>query len=146
MRLLEMYGKPRKAIWILIKGLKGRLPQGSTRRHRGYGALWAERFKSLLLEGGQAVATVAAYIDLNPVRSSLCSEPKDYRYCGYAETLAKGSRDAHDGMRIILELPQTTGSKALRREDRKHLVLIGASASASKAQGRRTQRTKGVPT
>src|SRR5260370_39934676 len=129
MRLLEMYGKPRKAIWILIKGLKGRLPQGSTRRHRGYGALWAERFKSLLLEGGQAVATVAAYIDLNPVRASLCSDPKDYRYCGYAEALAKGSREAHEGMRIILELPQTTCSKELSTEYRKHIFLRGAAAS-----------------
>ena len=37
------------------------------------------------------MATVAAYIDLNPVRAALYSDPKEYRYCGYAEALAKGS-------------------------------------------------------
>jgi hypothetical protein len=132
-RLLEPYRKRMNDISIFIKELKGRFAQWFNRRHGRYGVLWAERFKSLLLEGGQAVATVAAYIDLNPVRASLCSDPKDYRYCGYAETLAKGSRDAHEGMRIILELPQTTGSKELSREYRKHLFLVGAAASENNA-------------
>ena len=36
------------------------------------------------------MATVAAYIVLNPVRAALCADPKEYRYCGYAEALAKG--------------------------------------------------------
>lgn len=29
-----------------------------------------------------------AYIDLNPVRAGLVSDPKDYRFCGYAEAVA----------------------------------------------------------
>ncbi len=34
------------------------------------GTLWEERFRSVLVEGaGEALATMAAYIDLNPVRS-----------------------------------------------------------------------------
>src|SRR5580693_6078344 len=132
-RLLDSYRRRMNDISIFIKELKGRFAQWYNRRFRRYGALWAERFKSLLLEGGQAVATVAAYIDLNPVRAALCSDPKEYRYCGYAEALAKGSRDAHEGMRIILELPQTTGSKELSREYRKHLFLMGAAASENNA-------------
>ena len=43
---------------------------------------------------GRAVATVAAYIVLNPVRAGLCADPKEYRYCGYAEALAEGSAAA----------------------------------------------------
>ena len=34
-----------------------------------------------------ALATMAAYIDLNAVRVGLVDDPKDYRYCGYAEAL-----------------------------------------------------------
>jgi putative transposase len=64
--------------------------------------LWSERFKSVLLEGGPAVAAIAAYIDLNPVRAGLCEDPKDYRYCGYAEAIAKGSAIAQEGLRTIL--------------------------------------------
>ncbi len=38
------------------------------------------------------MAAIAAYIDLNPVRAGLCEDPKDYRYCDYAEAIAKESR------------------------------------------------------
>jgi putative transposase len=50
---------------------------------------------------------VAAYIELNPVRAALCADPKDYRYCGYAEALAKGCPLARQGIRTILGQPET---------------------------------------
>jgi len=75
------------------------------------------------------VATVAAYIDLNPVRAALCADPKDYRYCGYAEAIATGSSLAHEGIRSILDLPESTCSTELDREYRKHLYLKGAAAT-----------------
>ena len=60
--------------------------------HRRFGTLWAERFKSVLLEPRSwVIATVAAYIDLNSVRAGLAEDPKDYRYCGYAEAVAGSS-------------------------------------------------------
>jgi hypothetical protein len=59
----------------------------------GYGTLWAERFKSVLVEGqGNSLQTMAAYIDLNPVRAGLVVDPKDYRFCGYAEAVANAER------------------------------------------------------
>ena len=89
-RLLQPYRDRLFDLSIFIKELKGRFAQWYNRRHGRYGVLWAERFKSVLLEGGEALAAVAAYIELNPVRAGLCADPKDYRYCGYAEALAKG--------------------------------------------------------
>jgi putative transposase len=57
------------------------------------GTLWERRFTSVLVEDAPlAVAAVAAYIDLNPVRAGLVEDPKDYRWCGYAEALARGKR------------------------------------------------------
>jgi hypothetical protein len=41
--------------------------------------------------------TVAAYIDLNPVRAGLVQDPKDYRWSGYGEALGRGGR-ALDGL------------------------------------------------
>jgi hypothetical protein len=61
---------------IFFKELKGRFAQGYNHRHGRYGVLSAERFKSLLLERDRAVATVAAYTVLNPVRAALCADPK----------------------------------------------------------------------
>jgi hypothetical protein len=33
--------------------------------------LWEERFKSVIVESGVAARTIAAYIDLNPVRAGM---------------------------------------------------------------------------
>ena len=73
--------------------------------------------------------TLAAYIDLNPVRAGLCSDPKDYRFCGYAEAVAKGTAKAFEGIRTILGLPPTTPWQELSREYRKLLYLKGATAT-----------------
>ncbi|MGE9291484.1 MAG: transposase, partial [Puniceicoccales bacterium] len=47
-----------------------------------------------------ALRTVAAYIDLNAVRAGLVEDPKDYRFCGYAEALG-GSRLARAGLSVL---------------------------------------------
>ena len=78
------------------------------------------------------MAAVAAYIELNPVRAGLCADPKDYRYCGYAEALAKSSLLAGEGIRTILGQPETISWKELRREYRKYLFVKGSSRSANK--------------
>jgi hypothetical protein len=69
---------------------------------------------------------MAAYIDLNAVRGGLVEDPKDYRWCGYAEAVS-GSRRAQRGLNRAtgkLRVAQTEepgGSDAERRsggEDR----------------------------
>ena len=53
------------------------------------------------MEGrGRWLQTIAAYIDLNPVRAGTVGDPKDYRYCGYAEAVAGGAL-ARDGLQRI---------------------------------------------
>jgi hypothetical protein len=71
------------------------------RSHERFGTLWAERFKSVLVEGqGNPLQTMAAYIDLNPVRAGLVEDPKEYRFCGYAEAVAR-RQAARRGLRVI---------------------------------------------
>jgi hypothetical protein len=36
------------------------------------------------------LSVMSAYIDLNPVRAGLVQDPKDYRWCSYAEAVAGG--------------------------------------------------------
>jgi hypothetical protein len=40
-------------------------------RHKRKGTLWESRFKSVIVQDGEASRTMAAYIDLNPVRAGL---------------------------------------------------------------------------
>jgi hypothetical protein len=74
---------------------------------------------------------VAAYIELNPVRVRLCADPKDYRYCGYAEALVKGCLVARQGIRTILGQSETISWQELSCQYRKYLFVKGSSGSAA---------------
>jgi REP element-mobilizing transposase RayT len=66
------------------------------------GTLWEGRYGSVLVDRwGPALATVACYVDLNSVRANLATDPKDYRWCGYAEAMA-GDPEALAGLRIVV--------------------------------------------
>ena len=52
----------------MMKTFKQRFSVWFNRNHRLYGTLWADRLKSVLVEGsGNPLQTMAAYTDLNPV-------------------------------------------------------------------------------
>jgi len=85
----------------LMKTLKHRFSFWFNRSQDRFGPVWSERFKSVLVEGDKwALRTVAAYIDLNAVRAGLVEDPKDYRFCGYAEALG-GSKLARNGLMVV---------------------------------------------
>jgi REP element-mobilizing transposase RayT len=56
------------------------------------GTLWEERYKSVIVEDGIAAQTMAAYIDLNPVRAGMVVDPADYRWSSYGEAMGGGAR------------------------------------------------------
>jgi hypothetical protein len=88
-----------------MKLLKQRFSQWFNRVHERKGTLWEERFRSVLVEANStALATVAAYIDLNCVRAGLATDPKDYRWCGYAEAVA-GNSEARKGLAEAIDCP-----------------------------------------
>jgi hypothetical protein len=87
-----------------MKVLKQRFTQWFNGRHQRKGTLWEDRFRSVLVEGEwRALQTMAAYIDLNPVRAHLCDDPKDYRWCGYAEAVA-GGKQAREALQWLVGL------------------------------------------
>ena len=71
-----------------MKAVKQRFTQWYNKKHNQKGTVWEGRFRSELIESGYAAQTVAAYIDLNPVRAGIVEDPKDYRWCGYGEAVA----------------------------------------------------------
>jgi len=93
--ILDRYEARRYSLSVFLKELKQRYTRWHNRRHQRVGTLWENRFRSVLVQGDEtALLTVAAYIDLNPVRAGLVSDPKDYRWCGYAEAVAGGAGES----------------------------------------------------
>ncbi len=103
-----------KRMWDLSEFMKTLLQRFSTwfnKRHDRVGRLWEQRFKSLVIEGRQeSLMAVTAYVDLNPVRAGMVEDPKDYRWCGYAEAMA-GKREARRGLGHLMPEPAPMGDE-----------------------------------
>jgi putative transposase len=86
---------------VFMKLFKQRYSIWFNKSHNRFGTLWAERFKSVLVEGSDGILRIiAAYIDLNCVRAGIVNDPKDYRFCGYAEAVA-GNELMREGLRSV---------------------------------------------
>lgn len=101
-QILGRFEKRRGDLSTFVKEFKHRVTRYINKKENRRGTLWESRFKSVLVEGNEgALLTIAAYIDLNPVRAGIVECPEDYRWCGYAEAVA-GNRKARAGLGTIL--------------------------------------------
>ena len=75
-----------------MKTLLARFTRWFNRTHERTGTLWEERFKSVIVESGDAARMIAAYIDLNPVRAGIVEEPADYHWSSYGEATGGGPK------------------------------------------------------
>ena len=80
-----------------MKGVMQRFTQWFNGKQKRSGTLWERRFKSVVVEDGLAARTMAAYIDLNPVRAGMVDDPAEYRWSGYGEACGGGAKG--DGKR-----------------------------------------------
>jgi hypothetical protein len=112
-----------------MKLLKQRFSTWFNKSHGRIGTLWCERFKSVLVEPkGEAIRVMAAYIDLNLVRAGLATDPKDGRFCGYAEAVA-GSEQAQRGIMTVTGLPDWTEAQSAYRQ-----FLFGTGTEARESR------------
>jgi putative transposase len=75
-----------------MKTLLHRFSCWFNRQHDRTGTLWEERYKSVIVESGIAARTMAAYIDLNPVRAGMVKDPVEYRWSSYGEAVGGGAK------------------------------------------------------
>jgi putative transposase len=93
-----------------MKELKLKMTGFYNAMHGRRGTLWEGRFKSVLVEGKDALTAVAAYIDLNPLRAGLVDDPLDYRWCSYASAVAGNKADRAGLNRAVRQIQR--GRKA----------------------------------
>ena len=93
-----------------MKTLLQRFTRWFNREQNRCGTLWEQRYKSVIVESGVAARTIAAYIDLNPVRAGMVGDPADYRWSGYGEAIGGGKKGngkkARDGLILAVRNPE----------------------------------------
>jgi REP element-mobilizing transposase RayT len=138
-----------------MKTLMQRFTKWFNRTHSRQGNLWEDVFKSVIVEDGVAAKTVAAYIDLNPVRAGIATDPADYRWSSYGEAIGGGVRGngkkARAGLVRALRAHQRVEADAalwaddVSREYRK-LLMAGAAekqeAYVARDGSMKTKRTR----
>lgn len=98
--LKEQYTYRMGNVSEFMKTLKQRFSRWYNKKHGRRGTLWEERYSATAVGAGSAARMVAAYIDLNPLRAGIleacassvasAGDPKDYRWCSYAEAVGGG--------------------------------------------------------
>jgi putative transposase len=74
------------------------------RMHDCTGAFWDARYRSVVVEGNPlALMSVAAYVDLNPIRAGMVEDPMDYRWSGYAAACGGGKAE-RKGLDLLVRL------------------------------------------
>ena len=125
-----------------MKGLLQRFTQWFNRAHSRSGTLWEDRFKSVIVEDGMAARTMAAYIDLNPVRAGMVKDPADYRWSSYGEAVGGGAKGngkkAREGWCGLISAIRAWVSR--RRSGAKFLGCIGVCWDSPWAESRVARR------
>ena len=123
-----------------MKGLLIRFTRWFNRIHSRKGTLWEERFKSVIVESGVAARTIAAYIDLNPVRAGMVKDPADYRWSSYGEAVGGGTkgngRKAREGLVRAYFSDQGVGFEIEKWRDVSRLYRRLMGLSLGKKPGR----------
>ena len=147
-RVLDGYKDRFCNLSSFVKELKERFSRWFNKKHARRGTLWMDRFRSVIVEGGECLRTVAAYIDLNPIRAGLVAAPEDYRWCGYAEALG-GSRAMRRGLCRAIGRPlgswtKRGGRKSSGAEAYRCLLYEDGVEQLADAGGRTLVRRRGL--
>ncbi len=135
-RVAEIHGRFTKRMHDLsdfMKTVLQRFTRWFNRTHNRTGTLWEERFKSVIVESGMAARTMAAYIDLNPVRAGMVVEPSEYRWSSYGEAVGGGrkgnGKKAREGLVRAITSDTDTGFDAGKWKDasRRYRRLLGVA-------------------
>ena len=138
-RLKQPYLDRMHDLSCFVGELKQRISQWYNLKNDRKGPLWEDRFKSVLVQGTPGVlATVAAYIDLNAVRAGIVREPKEWRWCGYAEAAAARSLSREGIYEILGERDEAKrdGVGWLRVHQRYRALMICEGVQRRDEEGR----------
>ena len=135
--LLERFQQRFCDLSLFVKELKERFSRWYNKQKGRRGTLWMDRFKSVLVESGEALQAMAGYIDLNPVKAGIVKDPAMYAWSGYGEAVG-GSKRARRGLCKVLEVAQDGWNAKAHAYYRKWLygeAMVAEDTLKSKRKG-----------
>lgn len=110
------------------------------------GTLWESRYRSMVVKlTPDALMNVATYIDLNPIRAGICSDPGVYRWSAYARAEA-GDEARRKGLKRLLNMAGiscATGAQEMCRVYRLWLYRKGESLAEKVGVSSKRRKRKG---
>jgi putative transposase len=107
--VVAKYAARMRDISCFIKDLQQRFTCWFNRTHKRRGRLWADRYKSVVIEDSEALWECLKYLEMNPVRAGICTDPADYRfstwgrYCGSGRHPFARAFEKHVGACLSIE-------------------------------------------
>ena len=118
-----------------MKTLQQRFTQFFNKTHERTGRLWESRFKSVLVEGaGEALLSVASYVDINSIRAHIVGDPMHYKWSGYGRAML-GDKKAQEGLRLIMAGAMRIAPEQLTIEEAVRLYRIELFKRGAQTQG-----------
>ena len=109
-----------------MKVVKQQFSRWYNRVRKRKGTIWDERFHSVLVEPGQALLTVSAYVNLNPVRAGMVPTPELHPWNSYTRAM-EGAATAKAAIQKVMSAwaGRTLGVEESLREYRCQMYLQG---------------------
>lgn len=95
------------ALSRLMQALGRRYAMWFNKRHGRTGTLWEGRFRASVVESERYLFACARYIEMNPVRAGLVSDPLLYRWSSYAHHVGERPQALIDEHPLIWSLGNT---------------------------------------
>ncbi|GAB6059357.1 transposase [Desulfonatronum parangueonense] len=96
------------------------------KKHRRKGYFWGDRYKSVIVQQGETLVNLLAYIDLNPVRAGIVDKPENYRWSGLGYLVQTGNRHGFLDLDLGLKEWNELDPKEIIRKYRQFVYETGA--------------------
>ncbi|MCP4628215.1 MAG: hypothetical protein GY850_32570, partial [bacterium] len=123
---IHFYRKKWASLSEFMKDIKQRFSRFYNNMHNRRGYFWGDRFKSLIVENGQALIDCLAYIDLNPIRAGIAQRPEEYRWSSIGYHAQTGNRGGFLSLDLGLREFGGLDEKECFRRYRKYVYETGA--------------------
>src|SRR6266571_2788682 len=99
---------------LLMKRVAGRQTRFINRREKRTGTLWEGRYKSSPISTDEYLLACCRYVELNPVRTGIVTDPAAYRWSSYAGKVGGEGFDWLDRDPVYLGLGATAEDREAR--------------------------------